>query len=294
MAGLYHRVVARLHPASRECYIAPMPPTQPPRNGPSEPHLGRLAHLPDVVRQEIDLYLGEGETLIDALFSASGPVGRLGELWLVVSDRSLYFYTREHGQNPVVALIARSDVKQVTYSMTSAGVTLTFQPAAHPLNTVRVPFPKAQIKDVNELCEGLAKSIPFVMDQPQPPRALPDKQPEAPAAPGNSTGPAQSAIPTPVPMPAPAPTPKPPSTAKPAAPVVAAPAPAAITPTGTAATSAPLSSASPDADTPSTPRFAFPELKEPQGLRFIALATLISLCVGFLWYRLFQAISDRR
>ncbi|MFZ2960484.1 MAG: hypothetical protein WA705_26695 [Candidatus Ozemobacteraceae bacterium] len=200
--------------------------------------------LPEALQTEIALYLSEGEKIIDALSSASGPVGKLGELWMIVTDRTLFFYTREFSKNPVVALISRVDVKVITYTQTQTGLNLTFQPRNHPLNTVRVPFPSGQIKEVNRICEELAKSIPFemIMDKS---RAIPEK-----------------------PSPRPVLVPK-----SPVSPAPENPAPA---------------------ESPSEPVSADVRLSsgDISSFRYIALASLISLLVGYLWYRLFVSISD--
>ncbi|MBF0503193.1 MAG: hypothetical protein HQM09_23905 [Candidatus Riflebacteria bacterium] len=281
----------------------------------------RPLNLPEALQSEISLYMSEGEKIIDAISSASGPVGKLGELWMIITDRTLFFYTREFGKNPVVALISRADVKMATYSQTPTGVTLTFQPRNHPLNTVRVPFPIGQLKEVNRVCEELSKSMPFEMVSDKS-RLLPGKtaSPTSPVTSAHTSKPTslraipggkdsqppewkasdQSAKSSPTPPPAPTPAT---SSARPAPatpPFVPPVVPPSVTqpvkssaPPAARIPATATSPASPGLSSGSATDIRINLSEEAVSYRFVALASLISLLVAYIWYRLFVSLSDR-
>ncbi len=105
--------------------------------------------------------MSAGEKILDSISSASGPIGKLGELWMILTDLTIFFHTREFGKSPVIALLSRKEIKLIKYDQHANGVTLTFIPVNHPKNTIRVPFPKIQRTQINKFCEELAKTIPF-------------------------------------------------------------------------------------------------------------------------------------
>jgi hypothetical protein len=180
-------------------YITSSPPIHTPETGVEKigaktlPSEGVLSYdtgmsqenrIPPVVLQDLSLYMSPGEKVLDALASTSGPVGKIGELWMILTDQTVYFHTREHGKDPVVALIARKDLNAVDYEPHAEGVTLTYIPARFPKNTVRVPFTKDQTKQVNAFCEELAKSAPVDLVEAS----------NRPALPGPATGNTPGAI----------------------------------------------------------------------------------------------------
>ena len=108
--------------------------------------------IPQTVKLEIQLYLADGETIIEAIPSTTGSVGRLGELWMIFTDRNVLFYTCEYGKDPVVALVARTDLQSVVYEPHPVGVTLTFVSRTRPQHPTRIAFLKAQIPLGNRFC----------------------------------------------------------------------------------------------------------------------------------------------
>ncbi|MBF0410545.1 MAG: hypothetical protein HQM10_24580 [Candidatus Riflebacteria bacterium] len=123
--------------------------------------------IPESVREEISLYFAENEKVIAAISSESGPIGKLGELWMVLTDLNLFFFTREYGKDPVIAMLPKADVRVVTYSQNQSGVTLLFHYKTHPVSPVRIPFTKNQITALNHFCEELAKTVPFELGTPE-------------------------------------------------------------------------------------------------------------------------------
>ena len=242
--------------------------------------------IPESVMKEISLYMSAGEKIVDAIASASGPVGKLGELWMILSDQTVIFHTKEYGKNPVVALISRKDLKVVKYDQHVSGTTLIFVPASHPKNIIKVPFPKIQRPQVNRFCEELAKTIPFELVGQKEQASL-----EAPpAAPDNRTVPVTGK------QTATAPAPKPASSvidgqgrSFPAAPgsgvkIVKTPAPKPPAPEKPASI---ISSPSQAAETAEM-------IFDPPSVKFVLTATALSVLVGFLWYRLFKSLFDSK
>ncbi|MBF0547838.1 MAG: hypothetical protein HQM08_25595 [Candidatus Riflebacteria bacterium] len=140
--------------------------------------------IPEAVNREISLFFSESEKIIGAIPSASGPIGKIGELWMILTDLNLFFYTREYGNNPVVAMMPKKDVKMIVYTPSPAGVTLTINHKTQPLSAVRIPFPKSQTAGVNSFCEELAKDIPVELGSKEDPgKDAPEKKGEFPQIP---------------------------------------------------------------------------------------------------------------
>lgn len=129
--------------------------------------MGSIRAIPEKVEDEILLYLVEGEKILRAVSSASGLVGKIGELWLILTDKNLVFHTREHDKESVVALMARAQIGQIIFYQHSQGITLTFIPAGTPRNQSRVSFPISQKQEVETFCEELADLITFQSETQQ-------------------------------------------------------------------------------------------------------------------------------
>ncbi len=117
--------------------------------------------LPPQVQEEISLYLAGDETILEAIPSTTGSVGKLGELWMLLTDRNVLFYTCEHKKDPVVALIGRRDLQSISYESHPSGVTLTFISIHRPQHPTRIAFLRAQRPLVNRFCEILSKDVSF-------------------------------------------------------------------------------------------------------------------------------------
>ncbi len=280
--------------------------------------------LPTEVQHDVAPFLEPGEQLLDAVRSTSGPVGKLGELWLILTDHNVLCYTREYNKEAMVSRIGRQELAKVKYEHHALGTTLTFVPANRPQNAMVVPFPKQQRPQVNRFSELLSTSVAFEVVTPQE-RTV--KAPSATATPTTEkpAAPAPAAKPAP---PAPAPTPVPPKPATPptagASPVSTAaktPAPAAldlrsvlaapgagnpgsrdsaekpISPVAgknhEAPTTGPATPTSEAAATGVSPTVVR-ESTTPGTIAQVTLATVLALLVGWLWYRLFVALQDRR
>ncbi|HNV69711.1 MAG TPA: hypothetical protein PKO06_08445 [Candidatus Ozemobacteraceae bacterium] len=117
--------------------------------------------LPPQVQEEISLYLAGDEEILEAIPSTTGSVGKLGELWMLLTDRNVLFYTCEHNKDPVVALIGRKDLQSISYEIHPSGVTLTFVSMHRPQHPTRIAFLRAQRPLVNRFCEKLSKDVAF-------------------------------------------------------------------------------------------------------------------------------------
>ena len=124
-------------------------------------------NLPVEVENDIALYLSDGELILKSVSPRSEQVGRLGELWLVLTDQSVVFHTRETNKESVVALIKRSRISEITYFQHSRGVTLTFIPLDAPRSQTRASFSADQKDEIEEFCEDLADRINFQAETPQ-------------------------------------------------------------------------------------------------------------------------------
>lgn len=151
--------------------------------------------LPPQVKSEIDLYLAEGETILEAIPSTTGSVGKLGELWMLLTDRNVLFFTCEYHKDPVVALIGRKELKAITYEPHPVGITLTFVSRHRPQHPTRIAFLRAQGPLVNRFCEELSKDAAFEVitpDEKTDAAARPGAAPTAAVKPGSEASPASS------------------------------------------------------------------------------------------------------
>ncbi|NLI74966.1 MAG: hypothetical protein GX442_00830 [Candidatus Riflebacteria bacterium] len=117
--------------------------------------------LPPEILDDLKPYFEHGETVQEHISAGSGQPGRPGELWLVLTERRLYYHTRETGKDPVIALLSRQDLASITYFQHSRGITLTFIPRSSPRSVSRISFPRSQRAEVERFCDPLAALITF-------------------------------------------------------------------------------------------------------------------------------------
>jgi len=253
--------------------------------------MNTVPRLPEDVSRDLRLYLAEGETVQKCIASASGMIGRLGELWMVLTDRTILFHTREYGKEAVVALLPRRDVQSILYFQSRRGYTLTFTPRSSPQNITRVTFPRSQREVLESFCEELADLIEFQAEghppikpgEPLTSASLESRPPVPPitsvaAAPPASVRQAAGSASS--------------ETGNASPPVVEPPQIEPVVTTDVRI-ARPLDPSRDGADA----RVQTAELKlaggEGPGLRYSVLATLTSLAVSFLWYRLFRSLGER-
>ncbi|HOY66741.1 MAG TPA: hypothetical protein PLP29_07610 [Candidatus Ozemobacteraceae bacterium] len=250
--------------------------------------MNTVPRLPEEVSRDLRLYLAEGEAVQKCIASASGMIGRLGELWMVLTDRTVLFHTREFGKEAVVALLPRRDIQSILYFQSRRGYTLTFTPRSSPQNITRVSFPRSQREVLEDFCGELADLIEFQAEghppiKPGEPLSPELRPPSPPITSVTAPSPA-SARQTGTALPAEAAANVPPVVEPPQVEPVVTTDVRIVRPTGLAADGT-------DA------RVQTAELKlaggEGPGLRYSVLATLTSLAVSFLWYRLFRSLGER-
>lgn len=238
------------------------------------------AAIPENIRQDIAIYLAPGENIQKAISSESGKT--VGELWLLLTTNSIFFHTREHKKEPVIALIGRDAVKEIDYFQKPAEIVLTFIPAKNQSNTTRLTFPIDKKTELEDFCEDLADLINFRMETKSGVKVYP--KPEEPekdqkkSEKKTETSPAkQEGI----------------VTAKQESVKSEKPR------TNESVRKEP-------AKTQTEPLKATPEVKivAPGGqtlsesgaptARYIVVATIVSLLVAYIWYLFFKAISGRQ
>ena len=243
--------------------------------------------LPDSIRSDISIYLAPEEKVLKAIRSDAERTASKGQVWLILSTGSIIFHTCETGKEPIIALLSRRDVREIEYFQRLNEVILTFVPARNPQNVTRLSFANGQRSELEDFCDDLADLISFKKETTAGVKTYPVSKPPS--------------IPVSVPTSATAATPS------------AAPEPEVTPPSALrSAASSVKHSAKPVAESrpkvePVSSGSASPELKPDvkiatpstvastaaSGVRFgyIVAATVISVLVGFLWYKFFSSLA---
>ncbi|MDD3148577.1 MAG: hypothetical protein PHD82_14885 [Candidatus Riflebacteria bacterium] len=122
------------------------------------------AGLPENIRADIGIYLAPEEKILKALtpFAPGAP----GQVWLVLTSHSVVFHTCETGKEPLVALLQRSDIKEIEYFQKQSGVQLTFIPSRNTQKVSRLNFGPEKQEELEDFCEELADLINFKKETP--------------------------------------------------------------------------------------------------------------------------------
>lgn len=119
------------------------------------------ARLPENILTDIGIYLAPGEKIIKALSPfTSGKTGA-GQVWLILTSQSIIFHTCETKKEPLVALLARNEIKEIEYFQRPGEITLTFIPTRNTQKTSRLTFNLAKQEELEDFCEDLADLINF-------------------------------------------------------------------------------------------------------------------------------------
>lgn len=213
-----------------------------------------LVGIPEKIKQDIAIYLSPEEKIIKALSAASGKTA--GEVWLILTSRSIFFHTCEPEKEPVVALIGRNEIKEIDYFQKPAEIVLTFIPAKNQGNTTRLSFSIDKKDELEDFCDDIADLINFRMETASGVKIYPkpDEKLATPVKPAEKK-------PEPAKVEA--------AKAQPAAKPVVKPVP------------------------PQDVKIVAGESDNGVSPRYILFATLISLLVAFIWYQFFRAIADK-
>lgn len=117
--------------------------------------------LPDAIRSDISIYLAPDEKILKAIRSDAQRTASKGQVWLILSTGSVIFHTCETGKEPIIALLSRRDIREIEYFQRLKEVVLTFVPARSPQNVTRLSFSNEQRPELEDFCDDLADLISF-------------------------------------------------------------------------------------------------------------------------------------
>lgn len=248
--------------------------------------------VPDSIRQEIAIYLGADERILKVISSMSERIEAVGEVWLILTNLSVFFFTRRHGREPVVALLARKDIREIEYFEKINGIVLTFVPERNPASSTRLSFPLSRKESLEDFCEDLADLIRFKKETPAGVKSY--KQDAAPGS-HKPVQPAPSSATKTVTEPAA----KTVTGAKPtsAAKVLADGKVRIVQGAQSAPDSSPPKKVSKTQSVKAAPaQNKTSELKSPSdnsACLYVVMATSLSILVGFIWYKFFRMLVKK-
>ncbi|MGM0599188.1 MAG: hypothetical protein ACQETH_05140 [Candidatus Rifleibacteriota bacterium] len=123
-----------------------------------------LKKLPDNIKQDLSIYLAPDEKILKSISIASGKFETTGQIWLVLTDKSILFHTRKNQKEPVVALLARNNIEEIDYFQKQSEIVLTFYPQNNRANASRLAFPISSKSELEDFCEDLADLINFRLE----------------------------------------------------------------------------------------------------------------------------------
>lgn len=117
--------------------------------------------LPKDIKDEVQIYLAPEEKIMSSLSAINENVKDSGVVWLILTNKSIFFHTKEANKESVVALLPRSNVKVIEYFQKKTEIVLTFIPLSNPKNTTIISFPVKRKELLESFCEDLADLIEF-------------------------------------------------------------------------------------------------------------------------------------
>ncbi len=118
-------------------------------------------NLPEAIKNDISIYLAPEEKVLKAIRSGAERTASKGQVWLILSSSSVFFHTCETGKEPVIALLSRQEIREIEYFQRADEVVLTFVPARNPQNVTRLNFANTQRPELEDFCDDLADLINF-------------------------------------------------------------------------------------------------------------------------------------
>lgn len=265
--------------------------------------------LPEQVKNDINIYLAPEENFLKAITSGSGKSVQGGQVWLILTSKSLFFHTCQLGKEPVIALLARHEINEIEYFQKAKEIVLTFIPKRNPLNTTRLSFAMEKREELEDFCEDLADLISFKKETAVGVKSFPASQ-----APSRATATTPAVVTTKAP-PASSSTPHMPELRHAASSTRHHNRTAPVQSTVTTPIAVPQADADADADAnanadsvdrtpevkivsqtsrPSTAAVASANIGEGVKASYIIIATIVSVLVAFLWYQFFKTLSNTR
>lgn len=120
--------------------------------------------LPEEIREDVTIYLLPAEKILKALtpFESSEDVeDKRGHLWVLLTNFSVIFHTCEKNKEPLIALMARKDIKEIEYYEREKDIQITFVPKKNTLNVTKLTFSQTKKTELEDFCEDLAELITY-------------------------------------------------------------------------------------------------------------------------------------
>ena len=120
--------------------------------------------LPEEIREDVSIYLSPAEKILKALtpFEAIEDVeDKRGRLWVLLTNFSVIFHTCEKNKEPLIALMARKDIKEIEYYEREKDIQITFVPKKNTLNVTKLTFSQTKQTELEDFCEDLAELITY-------------------------------------------------------------------------------------------------------------------------------------
>jgi len=236
--------------------------------------------------------------VLKAIRSDAERTASKGQVWLILSTGSVIFHTCEIGKEPIIALLSRRDIREIEYFQRLNEVVLTFVPARSPQNVTRLSFANSQRPELEDFCDDLADLISFKKETasgvktyatPAPADTAPDSQELPPSALRNTASAVKHSS-RPVSESRPKVEPVVPEKAvpeiKPDVKIAEPPkAPSVSSPSSSAAVGSNKTTQN------ATAQVAGKSLAAGVQIGYVVAATVISVLVGFLWYKFFSSLA---
>jgi len=254
--------------------------------------------LPEAIKSDISIYLAPGEKILKAIKSDAERTASKGQVWLILSTGSVIFHTCEIGKEPIIALLSRRDIREIEYFQRLQEVVLTFVPARSPQNVTRLSFANSQRPELEDFCDDLADLISFKKETAggvktyATPTTVPPVAPEAEALPPSALRSAASSVKhsdRPAAESQPKVEPVVPAGAKPE--IKTDVKIAGIPKTVSSADKKPEPAAK---ELPAADKKGGEKLADGIMIGYVVAATVISVLVGYLWYKFFSSLARIR
>ncbi|KAF1082088.1 MAG: hypothetical protein GQF41_1728 [Candidatus Rifleibacterium amylolyticum] len=245
--------------------------------------------LPEAIKSDISIYLAPDEKVLKAIRSDAERTASKGQVWLILSTGSVIFHTCEIGKEPIIALLSRREIREIEYFQRLNEVVLTFVPARSPQNVTRLSFANSQRPELEDFCDDLADLISFKKEtaggvKTYAAPVVSSPTPDTQELPSSALRSAASAVKYST---------KPVSESRPKVePVAAKKAAPEIKPDVKIAESpkeAPASS--PDSSSAVSIDKVVQNTTAQGAIGYVVAATVISVLVGFLWYKFFSSLA---
>jgi hypothetical protein len=118
--------------------------------------------LSEGVMSDIRIYFDDNEEIIDVIspFKEDEQAVK-GYVWVILTNYSVIFHTQEINKEPLVALIRRTDIKEIEYFEREKDILLTFVPLGKSQNLAKLTFGSDKKAELESFCEDIADFITY-------------------------------------------------------------------------------------------------------------------------------------